>query len=148
MTGRHRTPTVREASQGAGTPIPLFDLRLDAADIAAVTDALRSGWLTMGPRIEAFERAFAEHLGARHAVAVSSCTAALHLAYRAAGVGPGDEVITVPFTFVATTAAIVYCGARPVFVDIDPLTFNIDARLIEENITSRTKAIMRVHLFG
>ena len=149
MTGRHRTPAVRAVSPGAGTPIPLFDLRLDAADIAAVTDALRSGWLTMGPRIEAFERAFAEHLGARHAIAVSSCTAALHLAYRAAGVGPGDEVIVPAFTFVATANAAIYCGARPVFADIvgleDP---SLDPIEVERLITPRTRAVTAVHYAG
>ena len=98
--------------------IPLFDLRLEREDIDAVAETLRSGWLTMGPRTAGFEAAFAEHLGAEHAVAVSSCTAALHLAYLAAGVGPGDEVIVPSFTFAATAAAVLYCGGTPVFADI------------------------------
>ncbi len=98
--------------------IPLFDLRLEEEDVEAVLDVLRSGWLTMGPRTAEFEAAFAEHLGAKHAVAVSSCTAALHLAYLAAGVGPGDEVIVPAMTFAATAAAAVYCGATPVFAEI------------------------------
>jgi dTDP-4-amino-4,6-dideoxygalactose transaminase len=102
-------------SATAPDTIPLFDLVLEDEDVAAVVDALRSGWLTMGPRIEAFEEAFAAHLGVAHAIATSSCTAALHLAYLAAGIGPGDEVIVPSLTFVATANAAVYCGARPVF---------------------------------
>src|SRR6516164_6476965 len=98
--------------------LPLFDLRLQQQDLQAVAETLRSGWLTLGPRTAAFEEAFAEHLGARHAIAVSSCTAALHLAYLAAGVGPGDEVIVPSFTFAATAAAALYCGAQPVFAEI------------------------------
>jgi dTDP-4-amino-4,6-dideoxygalactose transaminase len=130
-------------------PIPLFDLRLQPDDIEAVADTLRSGWLTMGPRIEAFEQAFAEHLGTRNAIALSSCTAALHLAYLAAGVGPGDEVIVPSFTFVATANAVLYCGARPVFADIlgleDP---SIDPADVERLITSRTRAVTAVHFGG
>ena len=129
--------------------IPLFDLRLESEDIAAVTETLRSGWLTMGPQIEAFERAFAEHLGVRHAVALANGTAALHLAYKAAGVGPGDEVVVPSFTFVATANAILYCGARPVFADIvglgDP---SIDPADVERRITPRTRAVTAVHFGG
>src|SRR6185503_8208460 len=94
--------------------IPLFDLRLEEDDLQAVREALESGWLTMGPRIQEFEQAYAEFLGCSHAIALSSCTAALHLAYLAAGVGPGDEVIVPSFTFTATAAAALYCGATPV----------------------------------
>src|SRR3954454_19965446 len=90
--------------------VPLFDLRLQEADVEAVAETLRSGWLTMGPRTAAFEAAFAERLGVRHAVAVNSCTAALHLAYLAAGVGPGDEVIVPSLTFVATAAGVRHAG--------------------------------------
>ena len=100
------------AATGTFPELPLFDLRLEQRDLEAVAETLRSGWLTLGPRTQAFEEAFAAHLGARHAVALSSCTAALHLAYLAAGVGPGDEVIVPSFTFVATAAAVLYCGAR------------------------------------
>jgi dTDP-4-amino-4,6-dideoxygalactose transaminase len=129
--------------------VPLFDLRLEPEDLDAVAETLRSGWLTMGPRTEAFEQAFAERIGARHAVAVSSCTAALHLAYLAAGVGPGDEVIVPAFTFAATAAAAVYCGARPVFADIvgldDP---SIDPAEAERLIGPRTKAVGAVHFAG
>ena len=129
--------------------IPLFDLRLEQEDIDAVTDALRSGWLTMGPRIQAFEEEFAEHLGCRHAVAVSSCTAALHLAYLAAGVGPGDEVIVPAFTFAATANAVIYCGGRPVFCDIRSLEDpSVDVDEVERLITPRTKAVAAVHYAG
>ena len=131
------------------TRIPLFDLRLEPADIEAVADALRSGWLTMGPRTQQFEEAFARHLGTRHALALSSCTAALHLAYLAAGVGPGDEVIVPSFTFAATASAVVYCGARPVFADIVALDRpTIDPHDVERLITPRTRAVAAVHFGG
>src|SRR4051794_11359563 len=104
---------------GSNEPlIPLFDLRLTDDQIEAAAGALRSGWLTMGPRTQAFEEEFARHLGVRHAVALSSGTAALHLAYLAAGIGPGDEVIVPADTFVATAAAARYCGGTPVLADI------------------------------
>jgi dTDP-4-amino-4,6-dideoxygalactose transaminase len=129
--------------------IPLFDLVLDDEDVAAVVDALRSGWLTMGPRIQAFEKAFAEHLGVAHAIATSSCTAALHLAYLAAGVGPGDEVIVPSLTFVATANAAVYCGARPVFAEIiDRARPMLDPADVLAQITPRTKAVVAVHFAG
>jgi dTDP-4-amino-4,6-dideoxygalactose transaminase len=129
--------------------LPLFDLRLQPQDLEAVAETLRSGWLTLGPRTAAFEELFAEHLGARHAIAVSSCTAALHLAYLAAGVGPGDEVIVPSFTFAATAAAVLYCGAKPVFAEIvsreNP---SIDPDDVERLITPRTKAVCAVHFAG
>jgi dTDP-4-amino-4,6-dideoxygalactose transaminase len=129
--------------------IPLFDLRLEAEDLEAVADTLRSGWLTMGPRTEAFERAFAEHLGSRHAVALSSCTAALHLAYLAAGVGPGDEVIVPSMTFAATASAAVYCGATPVFAEIlGQHDLSIDPEDVARRITPRTKVVTAVHFAG
>src|SRR5689334_12589560 len=106
------------SATGTFPEVPLFDLRLDPEDVEAVMDVLRSGWLTMGPRTAEFEAAFAAHLGSKHAVAVSSCTAALHLSYLAAGVGPGDEVIVPAMTFAATAAAVISCGARPVFADV------------------------------
>jgi dTDP-4-amino-4,6-dideoxygalactose transaminase len=129
--------------------LPLFDLRLQPQDLEAVAETLRSGWLTLGPRTAAFEECFAEHLGARHAIAVSSCTAALHLAYLAAEVGPGDEVIVPAFTFAATAAAVLYCGATPVFAEIisreNP---SIDPEDVERLITPRTKAVCAVHFAG
>jgi dTDP-4-amino-4,6-dideoxygalactose transaminase len=129
--------------------IPLFDIRLDEEHVAAVADTLRSGWLTMGPRTEEFERAFAEHLGVRHAIAVSSGTAALHLAYLAAGVGPGDEVIVPAITFVATAAAARYCGATPVLADVvGQHDLGVDPDDVAARITERTKAVCAVHYAG
>lgn len=114
----------------------------------AVLEVLDSGILAQGPRVKAFEEAFAEMCGVAHAVATSSGTTALHTALLAHGVGPGDEVITSPFTFIASANSVLFTGARPVFVDIDPLTYNLDPRLIEAAITPRTKAILPVHLYG
>ena len=114
----------------------------------AVMEVLDSGIIAQGPRVKAFEQAFAEMCGVKHAVATSSGTTALHVALLCHQIGPGDEVITTPFTFIASANSILYTGARPVFVDIDPLTFNIDPNLIEPAITPRTKAVMPVHLFG
>jgi dTDP-4-amino-4,6-dideoxygalactose transaminase len=130
-------------------PLPLFDVRMTEADLEAVADTLRSGWLSMGPRTEAFEAAFASGLGAKHAVAVSSCTAALHLAYLAAGVGPGDEVVVPSYTFTATASAVLYCGATPIFADIiGPHDLSIDPEEVERLITPRTKAVTAVHFAG
>lgn len=129
--------------------VPLFDVRLGADQVGAVVETLESGWLTMGPKTERFEAAFAEQLGTTHAVAVSSCTAALHLAYLAAGVGPGDEVIVPATTFVATASAARYCDATPVFADIvGPHDLGIDPADVARHITSRTKAICTVHFGG
>src|SRR5258707_709692 len=114
----------------------------------AVARVLDSGQYVLGSETEAFEREFAAYCGVQHAVAVNSGTSALHLALLAAGVGPGDEVITTPFTFVATVAAILYTGAKPVLVDVDPTTLNIDPELILRAITSRTKVLLPVHLYG
>ncbi len=129
--------------------LPLFDLQIEEEDLEAVAATLRSGWLTLGPRTGAFEQAFAAHLGARHAIALSSCTAALHLAYLAAGVGPGDEVIVPSFTFTATAAAVLYCGATPVFAEIvSRASPCIDPEDVARRITPRTKAIAVVHYAG
>jgi dTDP-4-amino-4,6-dideoxygalactose transaminase len=129
--------------------LPLFDLQLQPQDLEAVAEALRSGWLTLGPRTASFEEAFAAQLGARHAIALSSCTAALHLAYLAAGVGPGDEVIVPAFTFTATAAAVLYCGARPVFAEITSRESpSLDPADVERRITPRTKAVCVVHFAG
>lgn len=114
----------------------------------AVLEVLDSGMLAQGPRVKAFEEAFAALCGVQHAIATSSGTTALHVALLAYGIGPGDEVITSPFTFIASANSVLFTGARPVFVDIDPTTFNLDPALIEAAITPRTKAILPVHLFG
>ena len=114
----------------------------------AVLQVLRSGWLSQGPRVAEFERQFAEYVGAKHAIAVSSCTTALHLALIAAGVGPGDEVLCPSLSFIATANSIRYVGATPLFVDIDPVTFNLDPNRVEEAITPRTRAILVVHQIG
>jgi dTDP-4-amino-4,6-dideoxygalactose transaminase len=129
--------------------IPVFDVQLDEEDIEAVVDVLRSGWLTMGPRTEEFEKRFAEYLGCEHVVATSSCTAALHLALLCAGVGPGDEVIVPAITFVATANAVRYCGATPVFAEIvGDGDLSIDAADVEARITDRTRAVLPVHFGG
>lgn len=114
----------------------------------AVMEVLDSGMLAQGPRVKAFEGAFAEMCGVKHAIATSSGTTALHVALLAHGIGPGDEVITSAFTFIASANSILFTGARPVFVDIDPRTLNLNPDLIEAALTPRTKAIMPVHLYG
>jgi dTDP-4-amino-4,6-dideoxygalactose transaminase len=113
-----------------------------------VLDCLASGWLTTGPRTQQFEKDFAAHCGAPHAVAVSSCTAAMHLALVALGIGPDDEVIVPTYTFASTAHAVLYVRARPVFVDSDPATFNLDPARVEAAVTPRTRAIMPVHYAG
>jgi dTDP-4-amino-4,6-dideoxygalactose transaminase len=136
-----------------GGVIPFLDLKAQYQSIkpeieAAVASVLDSGQFVLGPEVAAFEREFAQYSGAAHGIAVNTGTSALHLALLAAGVGPGDEVITVPFTFVATVSAIGYTGAKAVFVDIDPATFTMDPAQLEAAITPRTKAIVPVHLYG
>lgn len=133
--------------------IPLLDLKRQYAVLGPeieerVCAVLRSGGYVLGRPVEAFEEAFARYCGTREAIAVNTGTSALHLALLALGIGPGDEVITVPTTFVATVAAILYAGARPVLVDVDPRTLTMDPARIEAAITPRTKAIMPVHFHG
>ena len=136
----------------AGVPqIPVFDVRVGEEELEAVAATLRSGWLSAGPQTEAFEQEFAEHLGSKHVLALSSCTAALHLACIAAGIEPGDEVIVPSLTFVATANAVRYCGARPVFCDIvggEGNDLNMDTEAVEALITERTKAVIPVHWAG
>jgi dTDP-4-amino-4,6-dideoxygalactose transaminase len=133
--------------------VPYLDLKTQYESLrgeirAAIDGVLESSQFILGKYVADFESDFAAYVGVEHAIAVNSGTSALHLALLAAGVGPGDEVITVPFTFIATLSAISYCGATPVLVDIDPATFNIDVNHLESKITVRTKAILPVHLYG
>ncbi|MCZ2111207.1 MAG: DegT/DnrJ/EryC1/StrS family aminotransferase [Dehalococcoidia bacterium] len=128
--------------------IPVAKPFIGEEEKRAVMEVLDSGQLAQGPRTEAFERAFAEYIGARHAIGVNSGTAALIVALQASGVGPGDEVITSPFSFIATATSIIACGATPVFVDVDPFDLNLDPARLEDAITDNTRAIMPVHIFG
>jgi perosamine synthetase len=128
--------------------IPLAQPVLGEAEEQAVLDVLRSGQLSLGPRVPAFEQAFAERLGGVHASAVSSGTSGLHLALRAVGVEEGDEVVTSPFSFVASANVILYERARPVFADIDPVTLNLDPSAAAAAISERTRALLPVHIFG
>lgn len=136
------------APSAAVRMIPVARPSIGTEEEVAVVAALRSGWVSQGPKVAEFESNFASYVGARYAVAVSSCTTALHLALVAAGIKAGDEVLCPSLSFIATANAIVYAGATPVFVDIDASTYNIDANLIEQAITPRTKAILLVHQVG
>ena len=140
-------------SQGFQRTIPILDLGPEIEEqwdelMEAIQGVLRSGRFILGPNVEAFEEEVASYLGVKYAIGVNSGTDALVISLRALGIGPGDEVITTPFTFFATPESISNVGAAPVFVDIDPATFNIDPQLIETAITERTKAILPVHLYG
>lgn len=133
--------------------VPLVDLKAQYRSIkpeidAAISRVLESGQFVLGEAVASFEKDFARYCNTEHAIAVNSGTSALHLSLLAAGVGPGDEVITTPFSFVATVATILYAEARPVLADIDPATFNLDPASMERAITPRTKAVMPVHLYG
>ena len=128
--------------------IPIAKPILDEREVEAVRSVILSGWVTQGPEVAAFECEFAAYIGAAYACAVSNCTTALHLALLAVGVSPGDEVVTVSHSFIATANAVRYCGARPVFVDIEPGTYNMDPSLVEPALTKRTKAILCVHQLG
>lgn len=128
--------------------IPLARPYIGEEEVEAVSEVLRSGRLSLGPKLQEFEEAFADYVGTRHAVGVSSGTAGLHLCMRALGVGEGDEVVTTPFSFIASANCIVYEGARPVFVDIDEETLNLDPDRVEEAVGERTRALLPVHIFG
>src|ERR1700730_17835937 len=133
--------------------VPFLDLKAQYREIkpeieVAITRVLDGAQFVLGPEVTTFEERFASYCNVKHCIALNSGTSALHLALLAAGIGPGDEVITVPFTFVASVAAVIYTGARPVLVDIDPRSFTMDPAAIEAAITPRTKAILPVHLYG
>ncbi len=149
LTTRHmRTRDSKPSMQGEFDMLQVSSPSLDEDEIRAVTAVLRSGMLVQGSQVARFEQLFAAYVGTRHAVALNSGTAALHLALLAAGVGEGDEVITTPFSFVASANAILFCRARPVFADIDRETFNINPHLLKQAVTKRTKAVIVVHLYG
>ncbi|HET9371601.1 MAG TPA: DegT/DnrJ/EryC1/StrS family aminotransferase, partial [Vicinamibacterales bacterium] len=135
-------------SSPAVSVVPFAPPEIGPGEIAEVVATLESGWLSTGPRVHRFERAFADYVGAPHAIALNSCTAGLHLALLAAGIGPGDEVITSPLTFCATANVVLHAGATPVFADVDPDTGNLDPAAAEAAITPRTRAIMPVHYGG
>ena len=128
--------------------IPYGKQTIEQDDIQAVVDVLKSDFLTTGPKIAEFEQTVADYVGAKYAVAISNGTSALHAACFAAGIGPGDEVITTSLTFAASANCVLYCGGTPVFADVDPKTYNIDPEDIRRKITDRTKAIIAVHLAG
>ena len=138
--------TKRSNEKPAGIPMAAPDI--SEADVQAVAEVVRSGRLALGPKTVAFEQLMADYVGVKHAVAVSSGTAALHLIVRALGIGPGDEVLVPSFTFAASVNAILYERATPVFVDIEPETYNLDPEDLERKMTKRTKAIMAVDIFG
>ena len=140
--------TPQAPTDAAVRRIPFHRPSFDERELSAVQEVLRSGWITTGEKAREFEEKFAAYIGAKHAVALNSCTAALHVAIAAEGIGPGDEVITTPYTFIATVEAICYLGAKPVLVDVDPVTRNIDPALIEASVTKRTRAIVPVHIAG
>ncbi len=134
-------------------PVPFHRPSIGDAEIAAVVDTLRSGWITTGPRVKELEDKFSAYVGARHAVAVNSGTAAIHLGLLAAGLGPGEAIVTSPLTFPATTEAAIYCGAEPLFADVDPVTLNIDPEKVEELLDrearrKRIKVLVPVHYGG
>lgn len=129
-------------------PIPFSLPLVGDEEIQAVTEVLKSGWLTTGPKTKEFEAAIAAYVGAPHAIALNSCTAALHLAHVVSGVGPGDEVVTTPLTFCATLNTVLHVGGRPVLADVDPETLNLSAEGIERVLTARTKSVVPVHYAG
>ena len=144
--GRETIACVTEAP--APFTVPFAPPDLGAAESDEVQRTLASGWLTTGPRVRRFEQEFAAYVGAPHALAVNSCSAALHLSLLAAGIGPGDEVVTTPLTFCATANMVVHCGATPIFADIDRATWNLDPAATEAALTARTRAIIPVHYGG
>jgi perosamine synthetase len=145
---KQTTQTHRQTESSSSPLIPLSRPWIGPEEKAAVIEVLESGMLAQGPRVAALEEAFTRLTGARHAIATSSGTTGLHLALLAHGIGPGDEVITSPFTFIASVNSILFTGAKPVFADIDEATFNIDPERLEAAITPRTKAVMPVHIYG
>ena len=128
--------------------IPLFKPYFDSKELHEIKKVLDSGWVSQGPKVKEFEDKVADYISGKYAIAVTNCTAALHLALLSLGISAGDEILVADYTFPATGHSVLYCGAKPIFVDIDPGTYNIDPEKIEEKITKRTKAILPVHTFG
>src|SRR5262245_1456604 len=135
-------------TRGTQMHIPITKPYFDEAEEQEILEVLRSGWVVQGPKVAEFERLVAEYVGASYAVATSSCTTSLHVALTLHGIGAGDEVIVPSFTFIATANAVCYTGATPVFVDIDPYTYNLAPDCLEAAITPCTKALMPVHQIG
>jgi dTDP-4-amino-4,6-dideoxygalactose transaminase len=150
MSGAPRSdlPAIAGGTPIRDKPLPFFRAAVDEADIAAVSEAMRSGWLTSGPRAVELEERLGAYLGVAHTIAVSSCSEAMLIALRALGIGPGDEVITSPITFASTVHAIIHNGATPVLADIENESFGVDPKEVERRITPRTRAIMPVHFAG
>ena len=141
-------PAIEGGAPVRKSVLPFFRPTIDETDVASVTETVRSGWLTLGPVTETLETEIARYLGARHVVAVSSCSAAMFLALKAMGVGPDDEVVTSALTFASTVHAVIHTGAKPVLADIDPESFCVAPEEIEKKITPRTRAIVPVHFGG
>src|SRR5690606_20407341 len=136
------------SDQGKGNPLVMAKPEIDETDVAAVVEVVRSGHLSLGPKVLEFEAAFCKYIGVKHALAVSSGTTALHLIVKAMGIGPGDVLLVPSYTFVSSVNAILFEGATPVFVDIDPVTHNVCVNDLEKKVTNKTKAILAVDVFG
>ena len=128
--------------------IPLLRPYFGDEELAEIKQVLDSGWVSQGPKTKEFEEAACDYIGAKHAIAVTNCTSALHLSLLAMGIKSGDEILVADYTYPATGHSVAYCGAKPVFVDIDPRTYNINPAAIEEKITENSRAIIPVHTFG
>jgi dTDP-4-amino-4,6-dideoxygalactose transaminase len=148
MTANKNLPALEGGTPVREEGLPFHRSPIDEEGIQSVSETLRSGWLTIGPKTEAFENALAGYIGARHAIAISSCSEAMFLALKALGIGPGDEVITSVMTFASTVQAIIHTGATPVLVDIEDETYGLDPAAIEGRITPKTRAVLPVHFGG
>ena len=133
---------------GSVLNMPLTIPYFDSEELTEISDVLDSGWVSQGPKVREFEDKFARYLGVKYAIAVTNCTSALHLSLLGTGIKKGDEVLVSDFTYPATSHSVLFCGAKPIFIDVDPKTYNIDPNLIESKITEKTRAIIPVHIFG
>ena len=145
---KSKSKKARIPSMDQRLKIPLLRPYFDSEELREIKEVLDSGWVSKGPKAKEFENKIAKYLGVEHAIAVINCTSALHLSLLSIGIRKGDEVLVADFTFPATGHSVVYCGATPIFIDINPKTYNIDPNLIENKITDRTRAIIPVHTFG